>query len=121
MADKSDNKKKVIDALIKVHGVISDACNMAGICRDTFYRWKREDEKFSKQVDEANETAIDYVESQLYKLIKEENPTAIIFYMKTKGRARGYIERYQVDQTITDNRIKIEVNNKVAEQIARLN
>ena len=121
MADTSDNKKKIIAALTEVHGIVSDACKKVGISRETFYKWKREDEKFSKQADEAGEVAIDYVESQLYKLIKDQNPAAIIFYMKTKGRTRGYIERYQVDQTITDNRIKVEVNNKVAEQIARLN
>lgn len=121
MADISDKKKKIIAALTEAHGIVSDACKMVNISRETFYKWKREDEKFSKQADEAGEVAIDYVESQLYKLIKEQNPAAIIFYMKTKGRTRGYIERYQVDQTITDNRIKVEVNNKVAEELARLN
>ena len=121
MADISDKKKKIIAALIEAHGIVTDACKMVGISRETFYKWKREDEQFSKQTEEAGEAAIDYVESQLYKLIKEQNPAAIIFYMKTKGRTRGYVERYQVDQTITDNRIKVEVNNKVAEQIARLN
>ena len=38
-------------------------------------------------------------EDQLIKQIREGNLTATIFYLKTKGQARGYIEKQYVHQT----------------------
>ena len=44
---------------------------------------------------------LDMVESALIQKIKDGNLTAIIFYLKTKGQGRGYIERQYVNQTQT--------------------
>ena len=40
---------------------------------------------------------MDFAESHLYKLVKEGNPAATIFFLKTKGKARGYVERQEVE------------------------
>jgi hypothetical protein len=40
---------------------------------------------------------LDFAESQLYKQIKDGSTTATIFYLKTKGKQRGYVERQQID------------------------
>ena len=38
----------------------------------------------------------DYVENALHKLIRDGNVTAIIFYLKTQAKDRGYVERQEL-------------------------
>jgi len=37
-----------------------------------------------------------FAESELMKLIKEGNVAATIFFLKTQGKKRGYVERQEV-------------------------
>jgi len=99
--DKTDKKKKeLIAALQQNLGIVTDACKQVNITRDTYYRWLKEDEEFKKKVDELEDIALDFAESMLLKKIKEGDTTAIIFYMKTKGKKRGYIEKHEVDSNV---------------------
>jgi hypothetical protein len=84
------------------------------------------DEEFKLAVEEVQEEAIDITESKLFERINgyshpEEkifnyeggivradttkhyppDTTAIIFYLKTKGKKRGYIEKTEIDHKIT--------------------
>jgi len=73
-----------------------------------------EDEKFKKAIDDEKEGLIDFAESKLFNLINEKNTVAIIFFLKTQGKHRGYIEqsdvgisgeiKLNVDRTITSDR-----------------
>lgn len=92
------NKKALLLALEKSLGVVTTACKNVGLDRSTFYRYLEEDEEFKKQVEDIFNVALDFAESQLHKQINKGNVTAIIFYLKTKGKSRGYIER--LDQEI---------------------
>lgn len=89
-------KKALVEALEKSLGVVSTACKAAGISRDTHYRWLKEDPEYKAQVEELSEVAIDFAESHLHKLIKDGNPAATIFFLKTKGKNRGYVERQEI-------------------------
>jgi hypothetical protein len=100
---KTDTKKKaVIQAMEKSMGIVTHACKMAEISRETFYKWMREDDQFQELVTQATEQAKDFVESKLYEQISKGNVPSIIFYMKTKCKDRGYIERteHQIQQFI---------------------
>lgn len=93
---KIDTKKKaVLQALKKSLGVVSDACDIAKISRQTYYNYL-EDEEFAKQVEDVAEIAFDFVESKIYQQIAEDNTTMIIFYAKTKMKKRGYVERREI-------------------------
>jgi hypothetical protein len=85
-------KKAVLEAMEKTLGIVTQACKMAGVGRSTFYKWLAEDDDFKKQVQEIDNVVLDFVESKLHKQIDGGNPTSTIFYLKTKGRKRGYIE-----------------------------
>ena len=97
MADSiGHTKKALVQALEKSLGVVSTACKAAGISRDTHYRWLKEDPDYKAQVEELSEVAVDFAESHLHKLIKDGNPAATIFFLKTKGKNRGYVERQEI-------------------------
>lgn len=92
-------KKKLIEALESSLGVVTEACQTAGVSRTIFYRYYNEDPEFKKQVDEMSEVALDFVESQHYKQIKQGNSSNIIFHLKTKGRKRGYVEKVGLEHS----------------------
>lgn len=92
-------KKALIAALEANLSVVSYACEEVGINRSTFYKYYNEDEEFKDAVDAISEYTLDYVEHHLFKQIKEGNTTATIFYLKTKGKKRGYIEKQEYDVT----------------------
>lgn len=100
MSEAKNRKKQMkhdfIDAMRKTLGNISESCKIVGIDRSTYYRWMESDKAFADSIDEVYERNTDFVETKLMKLINEENPTAIIFYLKTKGKKRGYIEAQEI-------------------------
>ncbi len=92
-------KKALIEAMQKNLGVVSAACQAVGVDRSTFYLYSKTDPEFAQSVKDVEEYALDFVESQAYKQIKEGNTSMIIFYLKTKGKRRGYIERQEVEHS----------------------
>jgi hypothetical protein len=90
------HKKAMIEALQKSLGIVTQACKMVGIDRWTHYDWYNNDPEYKKKVDDVAEITIDFAESQLHKQIKEQNTTATIFFLKTKAKHRGYIERQEI-------------------------
>lgn len=89
-------KKQLLEALEQSLGVVTTACKKVGIGRTTFYNYYNSDAEFKKQVDDIENIALDFVESQLHKQISDGNTTATIFYLKTKGKKRGYVERQEL-------------------------
>ena len=97
MNKTEQHKKALIDALTKSLGIVTTACKQFGGGRTTYYQWLREDPEFKKAVADVKEVALDFAESQLHKQIQEGNTTATIFYLKTQGKARGYVERQEIE------------------------
>ena len=110
MTNSDINKKGMVDALEKSLGVVTSACKSVGISRETHYRWLREDDEYKNMVESISDIALDFAETQLQKQIKEGSTAATIFYLKTKGKKRGYIER--VEQEIRgglENKLEISI------------
>jgi hypothetical protein len=103
MTNSDINKKAMIDALEKTLGVVTQACKMVGISRETHYRWMKEDDKYSQQVEGISDIALDFAESKLHKMIEKEDTTATIFYLKTKGKNRGYVDRKEIKHSGDDD------------------
>ena len=104
---KVTDKKRMIESLEKSLGVVTSACKNVGISRQTHYRWLAEDEEYAENVKGIQDVALDFAESQLHKQISDGNTSATIFYLKTKGKGRGYIERSEVDHTTKGEAINV--------------
>jgi predicted DNA-binding transcriptional regulator AlpA len=86
----------MVEALEKALGIVTQACKVVGIARVTHYRWMKDDDEYRDAVEKLGDVALDFAESKLHKLIDQGNPAATIFYLKTKGKNRGYIERQEI-------------------------
>ena len=98
---KTDKKKKdFLVSLEKNNGNVSKACDAANIGRQTYYDWSDKDEVFKQDAEYAQESLIDLAESKLMENIEDNDNTSIIFFLKTKGKKRGYIERQEIDANV---------------------
>lgn len=86
------SKERALAALEQSLGVVTSAVKQAGISRSQFYKYYNDDPAFKEAVDGIQAVTLDFVESQLFKQIREGNTAATIFYLKTRGKERGYIE-----------------------------
>jgi hypothetical protein len=97
MAHKTEhNKKALIEAMVKSLGVVTSACKIAGVGRTAFYDYYNHDPEFKAVIDDVTNITLDFAESKLHQQIDNGNITAIIFYLKTKGKNRGYVERQEI-------------------------
>ncbi len=106
------NKKRFLNALRKSLGIVSSAAKLCGLSFQTHRRYKLEDEEYRRAVEEIEEMVLDYAESKLLELINEKNVAAVIFFCKTKGKKRGYIEQpgYEVPPDESEFKMpKIEI------------
>lgn len=90
------HKVAMLEALEKTLGVVTSAAKMVGIDRTTHYGWLKDDPEYAAAVLDTGDVALDYAETQLHKQIGEGQPASTIFYLKTKGKKRGYIERSEI-------------------------
>lgn len=118
------NKINLIAALVKHHGIVSTACDACALSRRVYYDYYNSDPDFRELAEEAKEVAKDFVESQLFENIEKGDTISIIFYLKTRCKDRGYVERVDVNKNInlkysnwTDEDIKREIE-KYAGRVA---
>ena len=88
-------QKAMIKTLEKNGCNIARACKIVGIDRQTHYNWVSKFDAYKKEFYEVEQEIIDFVESKLVKKINDNDITAMIFFLKTKGKGRGYSERVQ--------------------------
>ena len=89
-------QKRFLEALRGTAGNVSEACLVTGTARATHYVW-RKTPAYAEAVEEVEEACLDRAESALFRLIEEGSVPAVIFYLKTKGKRRGYSEKIDVE------------------------
>lgn len=101
MAKLTDKQKRFLEALDANLGIITQAAKATRISRRSYYNWLDIPE-FKRRVDEINQSTVDFVESKLLQNINNADTTAIIFYLKTKAKDRGYVERVENMNKVVD-------------------
>ena len=90
----------ILTAYEKKGANISATCAALGIDRQTFYNRRKANASLDEALRAVEEGLVDFAESKLMQAINGENLTAIIFYLKTKGRNRGYVEKTEVETSV---------------------
>jgi len=101
----------MLEALKKSLGIVTKAVEMVGIDRQTHYNWLKDDADYKAKVEALDDVVLDFAESKLHQSINNGSDTATIFFLKTKGKKRGYIEK----QEITNTNLNVEVQEVTEE------
>lgn len=110
MQDRTEKRKlAMLEALEKSLGIVTTAAKAVGIERVTHYRWMDTDEAYKAAVKSIDDIAIDFAESQLHKQIQKGSTQATVFYLKTKGKKRGYVEKQEIEHSGEIKPINIEL------------
>jgi transposase-like protein len=95
---KQEIKRDIIQRLCEGdHISIAAVCDAVNIPRDTLYQWRKKDPEFERELTEAKvktlSNGLDVAETHLMKNIKADKEASIFFFLKTRGKDRGYVER----------------------------
>jgi hypothetical protein len=80
-------------ALIAAGGIDVHAAKSLGCSTRTVRAYRARHPSLQKLADDCVEANLDLAEAQLIKAIENGSLSAIVFYLKTKARRRGYAER----------------------------
>lgn len=86
----TEDKKAVLEQLRKLP-IVQVSCQKSGISRATYYRWLNQDKKFAKEAEEAIAEGVEMIndlsESQLITAIKNQNFSAVRFWLMNRHKA----------------------------------
>ena len=80
-------------------GLYTKISSKLGCSWHTAKKYVESFEETKELYDNESEAILDLAESKLIENISDNDNTAIIFYLKTKGKNRGYVERQEVDHS----------------------
>ena len=98
----------MLEALSKCYVNVTKSAKIVGIDRRTHYLWLDTNSRYKELYTDLQTSMIDLAEEKLMSNIDEAKETSIIFFLKTKGKSRGYQETFEVTK-ITPKAPVIEV------------
>ncbi|MCX6810505.1 MAG: hypothetical protein NTY30_02060 [Candidatus Berkelbacteria bacterium] len=122
---KSKIQQQLVDQLKKTP-VVEIACQKVDIGRNSYYRWRRESNKFASACDKALEEGCalinDMAESQLISAMKDNNLTAVMYWLN--HRHNLYRNKLELNGNLEIKDYKLtkeqETNIKKALKLANL-
>jgi hypothetical protein len=108
MANAKLTAGEVIEALKKHQGLAALAADSLGVHFTTIYNYRDKYPSVAEAMTQLREKRKDVVEGKLWSRINSDDTTAIIFFLKTQAKDRGYVERYEHGGTDGNSAIKTE-------------
>lgn len=96
MANNGFTAEQVIEAVKGSRGFVTTIAKQLGCDRTYVYRLANKFPTVKQAIEEEREGVKDFAEGKLLQQIDAGNITAIIFYLKTQAKDRGYIERQEI-------------------------
>lgn len=93
--------EQMIDAIKSARGLITVAAARLGCSPKTVHRYIDKYPTVAAAKKEAREGILDMTEARLYHAANDGEQWAVTFLLKNLGKDRGYVERSQIDHTIT--------------------
>jgi len=113
---KNKLQDQFFEELTKVP-IVQVACEKTGVSRNSVYRWRKDDQSFTKKMDQALKDGValvnDMSESQLLTLIKEKNYPAISFWLRHRNdnyKNKLEITTKEESEALTPSQAKIVRN-----------
>src|SRR5262245_33602684 len=85
----------VKDAVEKCRGSVGATARMLRCDESTLYKFRRANPEVEEHFQAQIERRLDWVEGKLDDAIERDDIRAIIFFLRTKGKSRGYVERFE--------------------------
>ena len=92
--------EKIVQIYEKKGCNITATCEALGIARKTFYEWREKRKRLAEALDAVDESILDFAESKLVEHIQNDDVQALMFFLRTKGKKRGYVEKYENEVSI---------------------
>ena len=110
---KIPSRKALEEALKENRGNMAQTARVFHCDRSTICHLVNNDPQLRDLVTELADEFLDEAESNFYKHVEDGNLTALIFFLKTQGRHRGWSERLEI-MPLTRQDIQIELGTPTA-------
>ena len=88
--------EQFLEAIPGSGGFVTTIAKRVGCSRKTVYAGIANYPTVKQAVQDEKDALKDMAENELLRQIKEGNTTATIFFLKTQGKNRGYVERQEL-------------------------
>ena len=89
---------QIIEALEACGGFITHAAKQLGMHHSSLLQRIQRNKRLTQKRQEIEERYLDIAESKLISKVQEKDLGAICFFLKCKGKQRGYVERQEIIQ-----------------------
>src|SRR5215204_2014695 len=106
-----ENPEAVGTAIRENRGLLSHAARQLGVHRNSLARLRDENDWVRDLVEEAQESLVDELEDVAFgrALRGGGNQQLLMFLLKTKGKARGYVEAAREREAVSQSNVRITV------------
>lgn len=112
---RDGKKQEFLESLARHKGLVYFTCDEIGVPHQTYQNWMIVDPEFKTKVEFIHEKKLDNVEHCLDRAVNKLNVPAIMFYLKTKGKHRGYVEDKTAKSADTEEYTMTQTDEEIVE------